>query len=176
MVRKHTPCYLYPFNIFEVFYYLVHGLLVNVLKYNGKECVSPNFSELQDSSIIALHCLRSEILQEHSLRSPFLPLVFNWFPPETCLRGKLLQFLLWSQSSVCFFHALSKAPVKKKKKFFCVKELVGEYGFILWFELIQFSSAEKAMTPHSSTLAWKIPWTEEPGRLQSMGSLRVRHY
>ena len=34
---------------------------------------------------------------------------------------------------------------------------------------------EKAMAPHSSTLAWKILWTEEPGRLQSMGSLRVRH-
>ena len=34
---------------------------------------------------------------------------------------------------------------------------------------------EKAMAPHSSTLAWKIPWTEEPGRLQSMESLRVRH-
>ena len=33
--------------------------------------------------------------------------------------------------------------------------------------------SEKAMAPHSSTLAWKIPWTEEPGRLQSMGSLRV---
>ena len=32
---------------------------------------------------------------------------------------------------------------------------------------------EKAMAPHSSTLAWKIPWTEEPGRLQLMGSLRV---
>ena len=32
---------------------------------------------------------------------------------------------------------------------------------------------EKAMAPHSSTLAWKIPWTEKPGRLQSMGSLRV---
>ena len=32
-----------------------------------------------------------------------------------------------------------------------------------------------SMAPHSSTLAWKIPWTEEPGRLQSMGSLRVRH-
>ena len=31
------------------------------------------------------------------------------------------------------------------------------------------------MAPHSSTPAWKIPWTEEPGRLQSMGSLRVRH-
>ena len=34
---------------------------------------------------------------------------------------------------------------------------------------------EKAMAPHSSTLAWKIPWTEEPGRLQSMGSQRVGH-
>ena len=32
---------------------------------------------------------------------------------------------------------------------------------------------EKAMAHHSSTLAWKIPWTEEPGRPQSMGSLRV---
>ena len=31
------------------------------------------------------------------------------------------------------------------------------------------------MAPHSSTLAWKIPWTEEPGRLQSMGSHRVGH-
>ena len=31
------------------------------------------------------------------------------------------------------------------------------------------------MAPHSSTLAWKIPWMEEPGRLQSMGSLGVRH-
>ena len=34
---------------------------------------------------------------------------------------------------------------------------------------------EKAMATHSSTLAWKIPWTEEPGRLQSMRSQRVRH-
>ena len=33
----------------------------------------------------------------------------------------------------------------------------------------------KAMAPHSSTLAWKIPWMEEPSRLQSMGLLRVRH-
>ena len=33
--------------------------------------------------------------------------------------------------------------------------------------------SEKAMAPYSSTLAWKIPWTDEPGRLWSMGSLRV---
>ena len=37
------------------------------------------------------------------------------------------------------------------------------------------STSEKAMATHSSTLAWKIPWMEESGRLQSMGSLRVRH-
>ena len=37
------------------------------------------------------------------------------------------------------------------------------------------ASLEKAMAPHSSTLAWQIPWREELGRLQSMGSLRVRH-
>ena len=37
----------------------------------------------------------------------------------------------------------------------------------------QHLNAEKAMAPHSSTPAWKIPWTEEPGRLQSMGSLEL---
>ena len=42
---------------------------------------------------------------------------------------------------------------------FCLKELL--------------MNSEKAMAPHSSTLAWKIPWVEEPGRLQSMGSWRV---
>ena len=35
--------------------------------------------------------------------------------------------------------------------------------------------SEKAMAPHSNTLAWKIPWMEEPDRLQSMESLRVGH-
>ena len=41
------------------------------------------------------------------------------------------------------------------------------------FVLLSFT--EKAMAPHSSTPAWKIPWMEEPGGLQSMGSLRGRH-
>ena len=39
------------------------------------------------------------------------------------------------------------------------------------FEISWIIFSENAMAPHSSTLAWKIPWTEEPGRLQSMGSL-----
>ena len=60
---------------------------------------------------------------------------------------------------------------------------------IMWIKLFSFSSnstnknifslyktlSEKAMAPHSSTLAWKIPWLEEPGRLQSMGSLQVEY-
>ena len=41
--------------------------------------------------------------------------------------------------------------------------------------VLQILSSEKAMAPHSSTLAWKIPWMEEPGRLQSMGLLGVGH-
>ena len=45
----------------------------------------------------------------------------------------------------------------------------------LWDKTIVVLRTETAMAPHSSTLAWKIPWTEEPGRLQSMGSLRVEH-
>ena len=43
----------------------------------------------------------------------------------------------------------------------------------LFIKLILRVNTEKAMAPHSSTLAWKIPWMEEPGRLQSMQSLRV---
>ena len=39
----------------------------------------------------------------------------------------------------------------------------------------QEDTLEKEMATHSSVLAWKIPWMEEPGRLQSMGSQRVRH-
>ena len=44
-----------------------------------------------------------------------------------------------------------------------------------YFRLNYIKVSEKAMAPHSSTLAWKIPWAEEPGRLQSMGSHRVGH-
>ena len=43
------------------------------------------------------------------------------------------------------------------------------------FSCSYWSSLEKEMATHSSTLTWKIPWTEEPGRLQSMGSQRVGH-
>ena len=45
-----------------------------------------------------------------------------------------------------------------------------------WVQFLgQEDLLEKEMAPHSSILAWKIPWTEEPGRLQSMGLLRMGH-
>ena len=43
------------------------------------------------------------------------------------------------------------------------------------FDKMYTFQMEKVTAPHSSTLAWQIPWTEEPGRLQSIGSRRVRH-
>ena len=54
-----------------------------------------------------------------------------------------------------------------------VKEYISEGRWRI--TACQPDSSEKAMAPHSSTLAWKIPWMEEPGRLQSMGSLKVRY-
>ena len=50
-----------------------------------------------------------------------------------------------------------------------------ENSFFSYFRTPKLHSLEKAMAPQSSTLAWKITWMEEPGRLQSMGSLRVEH-
>jgi len=49
--------------------------------------------------------------------------------------------------------------------------IVVPYGILNNFSI----KKEKSMAHHSSTLAWKIPWTEEPARLQSMRSLRVGH-
>ena len=56
----------------------------------------------------------------------------------------------------------------------CAGCLVGEWDILqgpqTWIYIRLCFSPEKAMTPHSSYLAWKIPWTGEPGRQQSMGS------
>ena len=54
------------------------------------------------------------------------------------------------------------------------KEIVTYSCILFFFITLVFLSGEGSGT-HSSTLAWKIPWAEEPGGLQSMGSLRVGH-
>ena len=68
-----------------------------------------------------------------------------------------LKNLLVGEDNVIFFFLLGKQVTIWKRKMKDVKA----------------SGSEKAMAPHSRTLAWKIPWTEEPGGLHSMGSLRV---
>ena len=58
-----------------------------------------------------------------------------------------------------------------------VLNLLGKCSMIYVSQIIMLyllNLSKKAMATHSSTLAWKIPWTEELGRLQSMGSHRVR--
>ena len=66
--------------------------------------------------------------------------------------------------------------------FWCVMEQTSGIHFwaegskhccVYWICSVSESFSEKAMAPHSSTFAWKIPWTEEPGRLQSMGLLEL---
>ena len=65
-------------------------------------------------------------------------------------------------------------PSMSQKTGWAKKQIPGHW--ICWHFYHGLESlAEKAMAPHSSTLAWKIPWTEEPGGLQSMGLLRVGH-
>ena len=68
---------------------------------------------------------------------------------------------------------------KQEKSFFLPSEFslsVCHNAFCMLFRLsLVWDFSEKAMAPHSSTLAWKIPWTEEPGGLQSVGSWRVGH-
>ena len=67
---------------------------------------------------------------------------------------------------------ITSLPVMGKENYLHqIREKVSELGNNHPLE----ATAEKAMATHSSTLAWKIPWTEELGRLQSMGSLRVGH-
>ena len=77
---------------------------------------------------------------------------------------------------------MSPQPKSAKRRFtcFCALELVGNFGaslkYITWvFGCHSVPKPEKAMAPHFSTLAWQIPWTEKPGRLQSMGLLGVGH-
>ena len=68
------------------------------------------------------------------------------------------------------FNTLSRfvTALLPRNKYLLISRLQSSFAVIL--QLLM-----KAMAPHSTSLAWKIPWTEEPGRLQSMGSLRVGH-
>ena len=93
-----------------------------------------------------------------------------------CLKFQWMDVSFFSQSApswctficeyLCSTWASLMAPT--------IKRLPATWETRVWF-LGRESPLEKEMAIHSGTLAWKIPWTEEPDRLQSMGSQRVGH-
>ena len=84
-------------------------------------------------------------------------------------------FQSWDSSvnkSLSLYHFLLEGPERLDSVWIQFDLICGRHCFLAAQTV---SISEKIMAPHSSTLAWEIPWTEEPGGLQSMGSLRVRH-
>ena len=75
---------------------------------------------------------------------------------------------------ICLFFWGGFSPCRLSQVFSRLPVLFSRSFWLpIWYMVVCMS--EKATAPHSSTLAWKIPWMEEPGGLQSMGSIRVGH-
>ena len=81
-----------------------------------------------------------------------------------------LKINVYYVNSTYYSNMLTGQRMGKEGIFQWSPESLGNTGY-LWMK--ELRSSEKAMATHSSMLAWKIPWTEEPGRLQSMGLGRV---
>ena len=103
----------------------------------------------------------------HSLSTGSLTLPLKWQNDEVHCLGNISSNKLWSifLNWLLFLNVLLSFD----------RSLKGVPKNSPWNMICSLSFLEKAMAPHSSTLAWKIPWTEEPGRLQSMGLQRVRY-
>ena len=87
-----------------------------------------------------------------------------------CLNNILLTFL-YSFNLLLFLFSFCLLSLELIEYFYD-----STFSLLLAYDsLFYLIVAEKAMAPHSSTLAWKIPWVEEPGGLQSMGSRRIGH-
>ena len=83
----------------------------------------------------------------------------------------------WVTNTFPFFNAFNRASAQASWVVVVVKKLSAAAADVRDMCSIPGTgrSPEKGMAAHSSILAWRIPWTEEPGRLQSMGSQRVGH-
>ena len=101
-----------------------------------------------------------------SASSPWRPLFSAFTVPSfpECYIDGIIQYVASSDGLL----SLTIMPLR-------FNQVVAHVSSIFRFIAAQYPITEKAMAPHSSTLAWKIPGTEEPGGLQSMGSLRVGH-
>ena len=93
-------------------------------------------------------------------------------------KGVFILILLESQELIINSFILQITVLNPRKVTYFSKFILialAQYIFVTLHNSFFFFFLEKAMAPHSSTLAWKIPWMEEPGRLQSMKLLRVGH-
>ena len=88
----------------------------------------------------------------------------RFFTTEPSGKSLSLLFKIW----LTYYILKGAAPVAQMVEFACG---AGDTGLIPGLG----RSLEKGMATHSSILGWRIPWTEEPGRLQSIGSQRVLH-
>ena len=106
--------------------------------------------------------LNLQVLQKHHPRLTLWSAPRRFYPVS--LQCLVLSFLT-ELVTLCFCHLYDH----------CSHQIVSMQGLNLQLKPSSTGISEKAMAPHSSTLAWKIPWAEELGGLQSMGSLRVGH-
>ena len=118
-------------------------------KGNAKECSNyPTIALISHTSKVMLKILQARLLQYMSHEHPDVQVGFR--------KGRGTKDQI---ANICWI--IEKAR-EFQKNFTCKSK-------VFYFSFKKIS--EKAMAPNSSTLAWKIPWTEEPGRLQSMRSL-----
>ena len=146
------------------------------------DCSMPGFPvphQLPEFAQVHLHWISDAIQPLHPL-SPSFPSAFSlsvhWslFQRVSCSHqvAKVLEFQAWvlpKSIQSCFILRLTGLISLLSSGLSRVfsSTTVWKYQYFCTLP----SLLEKAMAPHSSTSAWKIPWTEEPGRLQSMGSL-----
>ena len=119
-------------------------------------------------------------LSSHGKKIIYLPLycfwaeiIYNTMMIAEVFTIRMLKIHLESLSEMDFKSSKVETHLSRELILISVNSNTDCSQVILWEIVV--TSKEKVMAPDSSTLAWEIPWMEEPGRLQSMGSLRVRH-
>ena len=146
----------------------------------------PSSSPTPRQSLLRGHCVGffSPMGQLHSgpvqpslgPKKPRNSHILTWFSEKVYGLSPVVMLVLHLfQSTAQAMSHLSRNSLKRRNIFsvFPGNPLSSGIPLKLFYFLESF--LKKAMAPHSSALAWKIPWTEEPGGLQSMGSLRVGH-
>ena len=129
----------------------------------------PVYIQLLDLAQTHIHWVSDAIQPSHPLKSPSPP-AFNFSQHQGLFQVSALHIRWPKYWSFSFNMSPSKGfPGSSDSKVSGCNS--GDLGSIAGWE----NPLEKEMATHSSTLAWKIPWIEEPGRLQSMGSQRVGH-